>query len=145
VVPPTSGSINTEALSPRRRSSWGAARTRRAERGWTQGNYTDWAFMGAWVFLDEIVPRAASLSVDDLMAAAAEVQVDALDSITGFGFEFIPAGEPNSGQNLRAIPVVQQWQEGRSGRLPRGTGRERVHRTCRCRPGASAPSASPTD
>jgi branched-chain amino acid transport system substrate-binding protein len=112
VVPPTSGSINTESLSPQAQELLGELRDRVAARGWTQGNYTDWAFMGTWVFLDEILPRAASLSVADLMAAAAEVQVDALDSVTGFGFEFIPAGEPNSGQNLRAIPVVQQWQEG---------------------------------
>lgn len=112
VVPPTSGSINTSSLSPQAQELLGELRTRVAARGWNQGNYTDWAFMGAWVFLNEILPRTASLSVDDLKAAAASVQVDALDSITGFGFEFIPAGEPNSGQNLRAIPVVQQWQEG---------------------------------
>ncbi len=111
VVPPTSGSINTAALSPRAQELLAELGERVAARGWTQGPYTDWAFMGAWIFLDEIVPRTASLSVDDLMAAAAEVQVDALDSITGFGFEFIAAGEANSGQNMRAIPVVQQWQE----------------------------------
>lgn len=44
------------------------------------------------------------------MAAAANVRVDALDSITGFGFEFAGVDHENSGQNLRAIPVVQQWQ-----------------------------------
>jgi branched-chain amino acid transport system substrate-binding protein len=40
------------------------------------------------------------------------VKVDALDSITGFGFEFAGLDHENSGQNLRAIPVVQQWQGG---------------------------------
>jgi branched-chain amino acid transport system substrate-binding protein len=112
VVPPTSGSINTEALSEQARELLEELRDRVEERGWTQGPYTDWAFMGTWVFLDEIVPRAASLSVDDLMAAAAEVEVDATDSVTGFGFRFIAAGKGNSGQNERAIPVVQQWQDG---------------------------------
>ncbi len=113
VVPPTSGSINVEALSSEAQDLLAGLQSGLEERGWDQGPYTDWAFMGTWVFLDQIVPQAASLSVDDLMAAAAEVDVDALDSITGFGFKFIPAGEDNSGQNERAIPVVQQWQDGR--------------------------------
>lgn len=112
VVPPTSGSINTAALSAEAQDLLGELSARVAANGWTQGPYTDWAFMGAWVFLDQIVPRAASLSVDDLMASAAEVDVAATDSVTGFGFRFIPAGEANSGQNMMAIPVVQQWQDG---------------------------------
>lgn len=112
VVPPTSGSINIDALSDEARDLLSELRDRTAARGWTQGNYTDWAFMGTWVLLNDIVPNAASLSVDDLKAAASEVSIDATDSITGFGFEFIAQGEENSGQNLRAIPVVQQWQGG---------------------------------
>lgn len=112
VVPPTSGSINTDALSSEAQELLQELGERVSANGWTQGPYTDWAFMGAWVFLDQIVPRAASLSVDDLMAAAAEVDVPATDSVTGFGFRFVPAGEPNSGQNMMAIPVVQQWQDG---------------------------------
>ncbi|MGY6633033.1 MAG: ABC transporter substrate-binding protein [Alkalilacustris sp.] len=112
VVPPTSGSINTEALSEGARELLEELGAQVTARGWTQGPYTDWAFMGTWVFLDQIVPRAASLSIDDLMAAAAEVDMPATDSVTGFGFRFVPAGEPNSGQNTLAIPVVQQWQDG---------------------------------
>lgn len=112
VVPPTSGSINVDALSDEARDLLSELQDRATARGWTQGNYTDWAFMGTWVLLNDIVPNAASLSVDDLKAAASEVTIDATDSITGFGFEFIAQGEDNSGQNLRAIPVVQQWQGG---------------------------------
>ncbi len=112
IVPPTSGSINTEALSPVAQALLDELQARLAQRGWNQGPYTDWAFMGTWVFLSEIVPRAASLSIDDLMAAAAQVDIDPLDAITGFGFEFAGRDHANSGQNLRAIPVVQQWQGG---------------------------------
>ena len=112
VVPPTSGSINTDALSPDAQELLQELGERVSANGWTQGPYTDWAFMGTWIFLDQIVPRAASLSIDDLMAAAAEVDVPATESVTGFGFRFVPAGEPNSGQNMMAIPVVQQWQDG---------------------------------
>lgn len=112
VVPPTSGSINVESLSPSARELLSQLQQRVAQRGWTQGPYTDWAFMGTWVFLNEVAPRAASPSIADLMAAAAQVKVDALDSITGFGFEFAGLDHENSGQNLRAIPVVQQWQGG---------------------------------
>lgn len=112
VVPPTSGSINVDALSDEARDLLSELQDRATARGWTQGNYTDWAFMGTWVLLNDIVPNSASLSVDDLKAAASEVTIDATDSITGFGFEFIAQGEDNSGQNRRAIPVVQQWQGG---------------------------------
>jgi branched-chain amino acid transport system substrate-binding protein len=112
VVPSTSGSINVASLSESARTLLGRLQEKLKARGWTQGNYTDWAFMGTWVFLNEVVPRAASTSVADLMAAAAKVKVDALDSITGFGFEFAGSTHENSGQNLRAVPVVQQWQGG---------------------------------
>lgn len=108
VVPPTSGSINTEALSEQARELLGELQRRLSERGWAQGPYTDWAFMGTWVFLSEILPRAASLSIGDLRAAAQQVDIAPERSITGFGFAF---GE-DTGQNLRAIPVVQQWQGG---------------------------------
>lgn len=110
VVPPTSDSINVDSLTPEAQNLLSELQARVAARGWTQGNYTDWAFMGTWVFLNEIVPNAASTSIEDFMAAAANVRVDALDSITGFGFEFAGVDHENSGQNLRAIPVVQQWQ-----------------------------------
>ncbi len=112
VVPPTSGSINTASLSP---GAQGLLRDLRAivtQRGWTQGPYTDWAFIGTWVFLNDILPKAKSFSPADIMAAASLVKIEARDSITGFGFEFAGPDHPNSGQNLRAVPVVQQWQGG---------------------------------
>ncbi len=112
VVPPTSGSINTASLSPAAQSLLKDLRTMVTQRGWTQGPYTDWAFIGTWVFLNEILPKAKSLSTSDFMAAASQVKIDARDSITGFGFEFAGPDHPNSGQNLRAVPVVQQWQGG---------------------------------
>ncbi len=112
VVPSTSGSINVASLTPAAQNLLNELQTRVAQRGWTQGPYTDWGFMGTWIFLNEVVPNAASTSIADMMAAAANVRVDALDSITGFGFEFAGVNHENSGQNLRAIPVVQQWQGG---------------------------------
>jgi branched-chain amino acid transport system substrate-binding protein len=108
VVPPTSGSINTDGLAAEAQALLAELQQRLAERGWAQGPYTDWAFMGTWVFLSEIVPRAASLATDDLVSAARQVSIAPSDTITGFGFAF---GD-ESGQNLRAIPVVQQWQGG---------------------------------
>ncbi len=112
VVPPTSSSINTASLSTAAQSLLKDLQTMVTQRGWTQGPYTDWAFVGTWVFLNEILPRAKSYSVADIMAAASQVKVDPRDSVTGFGFEFAGPDHPNSGQNLRAIPVVQQWQGG---------------------------------
>jgi branched-chain amino acid transport system substrate-binding protein len=112
VVPPTSGSINTASLSPAAQALLRDLRALVAQRGWTQGPYTDWAFIGTWVFLNEVVPRAKSFSIADIEAAAIQVRIEARDSITGFGFEFAGPDHPNSGQNLRAVPVVQQWQGG---------------------------------
>ena len=113
VVPPTSGSIDVTSLSASAHDLLGRLQEKLEARGWNHGNYTDWAFMGTWIFLNEVMPRAASTSIKDLMDAAARVHIDATDSITGFGFELAGDGGPDSGQNVRAVPVVQQWKNGR--------------------------------
>ncbi len=113
VVPPASGSIDVTSLSAFSHDLLGRLQEKLEVRGWNQGNYTDWAFMGTWVFLNEVAPHAVSTSVEDFMEAAAHVQVDKVDSITGFGFEFAGMGDADPGQNRRAIPVVQQWKRGR--------------------------------
>ncbi len=111
VVPPTSGSIDTDALSQDAQDLLGRMQDRLEEEGYAQGVYTDWGFMGTWVFLNEVLPNAESTSTEDLLAAAQEVDVAAEDSITGFGFEFAGPDHETPGQNLRADPVVQQWQD----------------------------------
>ena len=112
IVPPTSGSINVDSLSEEAQGLLADMQEKLDEKGYEQGNYTDWAFMGTWVFLNEVVPNAASADVDGFIDAAQGVAVDPLDSITGFGFEFAGPDADNAGQNILANPVVQQWQGG---------------------------------
>ncbi|QBI19783.1 hypothetical protein ER308_09605 [Egibacter rhizosphaerae] len=111
IVPPTSGSIDTEALNDETVELLERMQEKLEEEGYDQGVYTDWGFMGTWVFLNEILPNAASTSSEDLREAAEQVDVAPEDSITGFGFEFAGDDHETPGQNLRAEPVVQQWQD----------------------------------
>ena len=111
VVPPTSGSIDTGALSDEAQELLERLEAELDERGYNHGVYTDWGFMGTWVFLNEVLPNAESTSLEDIMAAAQEVDVAPEDSITGFGFQFAGPDDETPGQNLRAEPVVQQWQD----------------------------------
>ena len=111
IVPPTSGSIDTSALSSDAQDLLQRMQDMLEEKGYSQGVYTDWGFMGTWVFLNEVLPNAASTSTEDLLDAAQGVDVAPEDSITGFGFEFAGPDHETPGQNLRADPVVQQWQD----------------------------------
>lgn len=112
IVPPTSRSIDTTALTDEAQELLERLDTKLEERGSTAGPYTDWAFMGTWVFLNDIAANAESFTIEGFRDAAAGVSIASEDSITGFGFEFAGEGEEHVGQNLRAEPVVQQWQDG---------------------------------
>ncbi len=62
-------------------------------------------FAGTWVLLNDVLPNAASMSADDIAAAARAINLD--ETTMGWGVEF---GE--NGQNTIAIPAISQWQEG---------------------------------
>ncbi len=68
-------------------------------------------FDGARVLLEEVLPRAGSLDPEAVRNAALQVDIPPGGSIFGFGVKFAPPGHPNAGQNLRAHPVLMQWQE----------------------------------
>jgi len=112
IVPPTSRSIDTGTLSDEAQDLLSRLDEKIEERGSSPGPYTDWAFMGTWVFLNDVAANASEYSVEGFHEAAAGVDVDPSDSITGFGFSFAGEGEDNMGHNVNAEPVAQQWQGG---------------------------------
>lgn len=66
-----------------------------------------------WVFLNHVI---AEVCDEDLNADAIRDQILSLDlpegsTIQGYGVQFAPADHPQSGQNLRAIAPVMQWQD----------------------------------
>jgi branched-chain amino acid transport system substrate-binding protein len=70
-------------------------------------------FSGAQVLLEEVLPKAKSLSPEDLRRAALQVNIPKGGTIMGYGVKFAPPDHPSAGHNLMAYPVVMQWQEQR--------------------------------
>lgn len=63
------------------------------------------AFMGAYVFLHDILPNAASFSTEDIVAAIEATNIDQTTMIWSLQFD-------ESGQNTGAQSVLMQWQDG---------------------------------
>jgi branched-chain amino acid transport system substrate-binding protein len=62
-------------------------------------------FAGTWVLLHDVLPNAASMSPDDIAAAARALNLD--ETTMGWGVEF-----GDNGQNRIAVPAISQWQDG---------------------------------
>lgn len=65
----------------------------------------DVAFMGAYVLFTEILPKAASFSTEDIVAAIQAVDLEQTTMLWGLKFD-------ESGQNTGAQSVLMQWQDG---------------------------------
>ena len=61
--------------------------------------------MGAYVFLKDILPNAASFSTEDIAAAIQATDIDQTTMIWSMQFD-------ESGQNTGAQSVLMQWQSG---------------------------------
>ncbi len=70
-------------------------------------------FEGARILFEEVLPRAGSLDPEAVRNAALQVDIPPGGTVFGFGVKFAPPGHPDAGQNLRAHPVLMQWQEQR--------------------------------
>lgn len=69
-------------------------------------------YMGALVLWD-VIGRAGSTDPDAVRKAALATDIPVGGTITGWGVKFAGPGEKEAGQNLRADPLVMQWQKGR--------------------------------
>ncbi len=65
------------------------------------------SFFGAWTLLHYVMPKAGRLDPDAIMQVAKALDVPEGTSITSWGVKF-----DDTGQNVRAFPVVMQWQGG---------------------------------
>ena len=69
-------------------------------------------FNGAWIFLNDVLPRAikksGGASPEALREAALATDIPEGGTIMGFGVKFYPPGHPMAGQNERSsVPMVQ--------------------------------------
>ena len=66
---------------------------------------------GALILFEKVLPRAGSIDPEAVRKAALELDMPEGETMFGNGVKFAPPGHPNAGQNLRARPVICQWQE----------------------------------
>jgi len=67
-------------------------------------------FVGGWVLLHDVLPRATSLTTAGIRRAFLAVNLPSGSEINGAGVYFARPSAPDAGQNLRAVSVVWQWQ-----------------------------------
>jgi branched-chain amino acid transport system substrate-binding protein len=68
-------------------------------------------FMSAHLLFEAVLPKAGSVDPEAVRKAALEIDIPEGGTVFGFGVKFAPPDNPSAGQNLRAIPVLMQWQE----------------------------------
>ena len=66
-------------------------------------------FVGGWVMFHDILPHARSTSRDDVVSAALALDLPVGSEINGAGVKFAGPGEPDAGQNRRAVSVIWEW------------------------------------
>jgi branched-chain amino acid transport system substrate-binding protein len=67
--------------------------------------------MSAHLLFETVLPKAGSVDPEAVRKAALEIDIPEGGTVFGFGVKFAPPDHPSAGQNLRAIPVLMQWQE----------------------------------
>ena len=71
------------------------------------------AASNTYAFLTDVLPRAVKkyggITSDDLRQAALDTDLPDGSTMLGFGIKFEPPGQPMSGQNERAYPVIVQY------------------------------------
>ncbi len=68
-------------------------------------------FVSARVLFDNVLPKAGSDNPEAVRKAALAVDIPQGGSVFGFGIKFAPPENAAAGQNLRAQPVLMQWQD----------------------------------
>jgi branched-chain amino acid transport system substrate-binding protein len=75
-------------------------------------------FNHTWVFLTLVVPNAVQKygdwSSESMRKAALDLDIPDGGTVSGYGVKFVPPGNPMSGQNLRAFPVMVQYKGGKA-------------------------------
>lgn len=70
-------------------------------------------FVGTYILLDKVLREVASTDPTKLKAAALALDIPMGGTSLGWGIKFARPGSEMQGQNERAFPVAQQWQNGK--------------------------------
>jgi branched-chain amino acid transport system substrate-binding protein len=69
-------------------------------------------FMGAQVLFD-VISRAGSTDPEAIRKAALATDIPDQKTPMGYGVKFAPPGDKIAGQDIRAFPLIFQWQKGK--------------------------------
>lgn len=109
-----SASINTAALSEEAAALLAEFKERFEAAHGTPPSYVGTqGFVGTFVLLDQVMRTAGSTDPAALREAARGLDIPVGETPLGWGVQFAGEGDPMQGQNLRAFPVAQQWQDGK--------------------------------
>jgi branched-chain amino acid transport system substrate-binding protein len=68
-------------------------------------------FVAGRVLFEDVLPKAGSDDPEAVRKAALAVDIPQGGTVFGYGVKFAPPDNPAAGQNLRAHPVIMQWQD----------------------------------
>jgi branched-chain amino acid transport system substrate-binding protein len=68
-------------------------------------------FVSSRVLFEQVLPKAGSDDPEAVRKAALAVDIPQGGTAFGFGVKFAPPEHAAAGQNLRAHPVLMQWQD----------------------------------
>jgi branched-chain amino acid transport system substrate-binding protein len=109
-----SAGVNTAALSKDSAKLLEEFKKRfTAAHGKTPSYVGTQGFVGTHLLLDNVLRKAGSLDPEKVRVAAMAVDVPNGGTALGWGVKFAGEADPMRGQNVRAFPVAQQWQNGK--------------------------------
>ncbi len=82
----------------------------RAKAGRDPKLFGIYGFSGVYTLLHHVLPKAPTLDPEKIYEAAMSLDLPDGSTVMGWGVKFARAGEPMAGQNVRAKPVMMQWQ-----------------------------------
>ena len=69
-------------------------------------------YMGTQVLFD-VISRAGSTDPEAIRKAALATDIPDQKTPMGYGVKFAPPGDKIAGQDIRAFPMIYQWQKGK--------------------------------
>jgi len=104
--------INQKALTPRAQAELREFQRRfQAKYGRMPAVHATLGYVGAMILLRDVLPKAGGLDPEKIREAALKVDIPEGDTVMGWGVKFAGPDHKSAGTNLRAWPVMMQWQE----------------------------------
>ena len=109
-----SAAINPASLSEEARTLLAEFKKRfEAAQGKPPSYVGTQGFVGTYILLDKVLRAAGSTDPAKLKATALAIDIPFGGTPLGWGVKFAGPGNEMQGQNERAFPVAQQWQDGK--------------------------------